>query len=166
MMAGISWVDWTLLAVLLLSMLVGVWRGLMFELMSLAGWVVAWFGAQYLAGDIGTWLPVGVPGSAGNALAAFVVAFVGILVAWALLARLIRVLVHATPLSMPDRVLGAGFGLLRGGVLLLALSTALALTPAAQSALWQQSEGARWLGVVLGGLKPLLPDAMARHLPA
>lgn len=165
-MASLSWVDWALLAVLLVSMLVGIWRGLMFELMSLLGWVVAWFGAQYLAAEIGPWLPVGSPGSAVNALAAFVVGFVGILVAWALLARLIRVLVHATPLSMPDRVLGAGFGLLRGAVLLLALATALALTPAAQSTPWQQSEGARWLGAVLGGLKPLLPEEMARHLPA
>lgn len=164
-MAALSGIDWALLAVLVLSVVVGLWRGLVFELMSLAGWVVAWVGAQFLARDLGRWLPVGEPGSAPNILAAFVIAFVAILVVWALLARLLRLLVHATPLSLPDRLLGAGFGLLRGGVLLLALATVLALTPAARWLPWQQSEGARWLGVVLHGIKPLLPEAMAQHLP-
>lgn len=164
-MAALSWIDWALLAVLLLSVLVGVWRGLVFEVMSLIGWVVAWVGAQLLGSELAPQLPVGQADSTARVLASFVVAFVGILLAWALLARLLRLLVHASPLSLPDRVLGGGFGLLRGGVLLLALATVLALTPAAQWAPWRQSEGARWLGVVLHGLKPLLPDDMARHLP-
>lgn len=164
-MAGLSWIDWSLLAVLVLSVGVGLWRGLVFELMSLAGWLVAWIGAQVLAPELGRWLPVAEPGSAANMLAAYVVAFFAILIVWTLLARLLRLLVHATPLSLPDRLLGGGFGLLRGGVLLLALATVLALTPAAQSLPWRQSEGARWLGVVLHGIKPLLPEAMAQHLP-
>ena len=74
-------------------------------------------------------------------------------------------MLHATPLSIPDRLLGAGFGLLRGGVLLLALATAVSLTPAAQSKPWQRSEGARWIGVAMLGLKPLLPAEVARYLP-
>lgn len=84
---------------------------------------------------------------------------------WALAARLVRLLLHATPLSVPDRLLGAGFGLLRGSVLLLAAATLVALTPAAQSATWKRSEGARWLGIAMLGLKPLLPSELARHLP-
>lgn len=164
-MAQLSWIDWALLAVLLLSVLVGVWRGLVFEVMSLIGWVVAWVGAQLLGSELAPWLPVGQTDSTARVLASFVVAFVGILLAWALLARLLRLLVHASPLSLPDRVLGGGFGLLRGGVLLLALATVLALTPAAQWAPWQQSEGARWLGAVLHGPAPLLPTDVARHLP-
>ena len=164
-MPDLSWIDWALLAALLLSVIVGLVRGFVFEVMSLVGWLVAWFGAQYLAQDLAPWLPVGAPGSALNLAAAYVLAFLGILILWALLARLLRLLIHATPLSVPDRLLGAGFGLLRGGVLLLALATVVALTPAAQSAPWQASEGARWLGIAMQGLKPLLPGDVARHLP-
>jgi hypothetical protein len=91
-------------------------------------------------------------------------AFVVALLAWALLARLVRLLIHATPLSIPDRLLGALFGALRGGVLLLALATVLALTPASQSAAWQGSHGARWLHQGLAALKPLLPEAVSRHI--
>ena len=86
----------------------------------------------------------------------------------AVLARLIRLLIHATPLSLPARLLGGGFGALRGGVLLLAVAAVVALTPAAQSAGWRSSKGARWLAQTLQALKPLLPDPAARwlHSPA
>jgi membrane protein required for colicin V production len=165
MLPELPWIDWTLLAVLLVSVVIGLVRGFVFEVMSLLGWLVAWFGAQYLAREVSPHVPVGTPGSAGNLAATYVLCFVAILIAWTLLARLARLLVQATPLSLPDRLLGAGFGLLRGGVLLLAVATVVALTPAAQSAPWQASEGARWLGIAMLGLKPLLPDELARYLP-
>ena len=164
-MDGLSWIDWALLAVLGLSVVAGLVRGFVFEVMSLVGWLVAWFGAQYLAPELRPWVPVGEPESTARLLVAYALAFVAILLAWALLARLVRLLIHATPLSLPDRLLGAGFGLLRGGVLLLALATVVTLTPAAQSAPWQASEGARWLGIAMQGLKPLLPGEVARHVP-
>lgn len=164
-MPELPWIDWTLLAVLAVSVVVGLVRGFVFEVMALMGWIVAWFGSQYLAREVSPHIPIGTPGSAGNMAAAYVLCFVGILLAWTLLARLVRLLVQATPLSVPDRLLGAGFGLLRGGVLLLALSTVVALTPAAQSKPWQRSEGARWIDAALAGLKPLLPAEVARYLP-
>ena len=164
-MPELPWIDWTLLAVLAVSVVVGLVRGFVFEVMALMGWIVAWFGSQYLAREVSPHIPVGAPGSAGNMAVAYVVCFVGILLVWALMARLVRMLIHATPLSVPDRLLGAGFGLLRGGVLLLALATVVALTPAAQSKPWQRSEGARWVDAALAGLKPLLPDEVARYLP-
>ena len=43
----LGWVDWTLLAVLALSVAVGLWRGLVFELMSLVGWFAAYLAAQW-----------------------------------------------------------------------------------------------------------------------
>lgn len=164
-MPELPWIDWALLAVLVVSMIVGLVRGFVFEVMSLVGWLVAWFGSQYLAREVAPHIPVGTPGSAGNMAVAYVLCFIGILVVWMLLARLVRLLIQATPLSIPDRLLGAGFGLLRGGVLLLAVATVVALTPAAQSTPWQRSEGARWLGVAMLGLKPLLPGELARYLP-
>jgi membrane protein required for colicin V production len=160
-----GWIDWTLLAVLAASVLVGLWRGLVFELMSLVGWVVAYAVAQVASPQVGDYVPIGAPGSALHQGAAFAATFVLALLAWALLSRLVRLVVHATPLTVLDRVLGAGFGLLRGGVLLLALATLVAFTPAVRSSAWQASQGAAWLAQALQGLKPVLPMAVARHLP-
>jgi len=162
---GLGWVDLALLAVLLLSVLVGLVRGVVFELMSLAGWVVAWFAAQWFAAELAPHLPVGARGSALNHAAAFVICFVAALVVWGLLARLIRMLVHATPLSLPDRALGAVFGLLRGAVLLMAVATVMALTPLGKSKAWRESQGAVWLNTAMQGLKPVLPSQVAKLLP-
>ena len=81
------------------------------------------------------------------------------------LKRLIRLLLHATPLSLVDRLLGLLFGALRGLVLLLALAVVVGLTPLAKSPAWQQSRGAAGLIAVLHGLLPLLPPQLAQHLP-
>jgi len=164
-MPALGWVDWTLLAVLALSVVVGLWRGLVFELMSLVGWVVADVAAQLFSPQVAAQLPVGLPGSALNQGAGFALSLIGVLIAWTLLARLVRLLVHATPLTVVDRTLGAAFGLVRGSVLLLALATLVAFTPAARSQPWQDSQGAIWLRVALQGIKPVLPAEVARHLP-
>lgn len=161
-----GWVDWTLLAVLLISVAVGLWRGLVFEVLSLAGWLAAYIAAQVFAATAAPLLPIGTPGGALNQGAALTLVFVLALVIWALASRLLRMVIHATPLQLVDRVLGAGFGLVRGAVLLLAVATAVSLTPAVRSPAWQHSQGAAWLAGLLHGLKPVLPASLAQHLPA
>jgi membrane protein required for colicin V production len=158
-------VDAALLAALLVSVLLGLVRGLVYELMGLAGWVVAYFAAAWLAPQAAPYIPVGVPGSALNHSAALLACFIAVLVAWGLLARVMSLLVKATPLSFLDRVLGAVFGALRGGVLLLLVATVVALTPAAQSPAWQASTAAPLLTGAVKGVKTLLPPDLARWLP-
>lgn len=160
----IGWVDAALIAVLVISVIVGVIRGFVFELLSLVGWVAAWFAAQWFAPQAAPYIPVGSIGSALNLGAAFAVVFVAALIVWAIGARLIRLLIHATPLSIVDRGLGAVFGLLRGVVLLLAVTVAVGLTPAGKSSAWHQSRGAGVLAALLDGLMPLLPPQVAGHL--
>ena len=162
----LNWIDWSLLAVLVLSVLVGIWRGLTFELMSLVGWLVAYVLAQAYSAQVASHIPIGDAGTSLNQGAAFVATFVGVLLAWSVLARLLRMVVRATPLTVLDRLLGAVFGLLRGALVLLAVATAVAFTPAAQSYEWKASRGGAWLGALLHGIKPLLPADVARHLPA
>lgn len=162
----LSGLDWVMLALLSVSLVVGLVRGFVFESLSLAGWVVAWFVAQWAAPLLAPSLPIGAPGTPLNQGAAFAMAFLLALIAWALLARLVRMLIHATPLSLIDRLLGAGFGLLRGLVILLAAASAVAMTPAVKSDTWLASQGARILDKTLQALKPLLPDSAARLLPA
>ena len=61
-----GWVDWALLAVLAVSVVVGLWRGLVFEVLSLVGWVVAFFAAQAFAPFAAAYVPVGVPRQSGH----------------------------------------------------------------------------------------------------
>ena len=162
----LGWVDLTLLAVLALSIVIGLVRGLVFEVLSLLGWVAAYFAAQWLGPEVAPYVPIGTPGSALNQGAAFALTFIASLIVWGLGARLVRLLISTSPLSLPDRVLGAGFGALRGMVLLLAIATVVALTPAVRAPAWRTSHGAAWLDALLQELKPMLPNEVAQHLPA
>ena len=164
-MGELGWIDLVLLGILAGSIIVGLWRGLVFELMSLVGWLVAYVLAQMFSPDLAAHLPVGTPGSALNAGVAFAITFVVVLIVWSLLARLASLLIHATPLTLIDRLLGAVFGALRGLVLLLALATLVAFTPAVDAPAWQHSQGARWLNFVLQAISSFLPESIARHLP-
>lgn len=156
--------DLAMLVVLLLSMALGAWRGLIFEVMSLLGWLAAYLAAHWFSASLAPHVPVGSPGSPLNHAAAFALAFIAALIVWGLLARLLKMLVHATPLSGVDRLLGALFGVLRGGVLLLAAAAVVMRTPWAETPTWQQSAGAAVLRVVLTGLKPALPKRIADQL--
>jgi membrane protein required for colicin V production len=149
--------DWGLLALLAASVLVGLWRGLVYELLSLAGWLVAWLVAQWYGPALAAWLPLGQPGSASRSAAGFVVAFIAALVIWSLLAKLARLLISATPLQLIDRLLGAAFGLVRGGVILLVLATVISYTPFSNSTWWRASRSAAWLDQAVQVLRPLWP---------
>jgi membrane protein required for colicin V production len=164
-LGAVGWVDWALLAVLAVSVVAGLVRGLVFEVLSLLGWVVGWMAALWFAADIAPHLPVGEPGSKLNHAAAFAACFVVTVIVWALGARLVRMLLHTTPLTTIDRLLGAGFGFVRGALLLLVVAAVVGLTPASQSSDWQRSHGAAWLQATVDGLKPWLPPQTRRLLP-
>ena len=163
-MSSVSLTDWVLLTALLLSMLVGVWRGLVFEVLSVLGWVAAFFAAQWLAPTVAAWLPMASASPSMRFAAAFVLTFVAAVFAAGLLAALMRKLVSAAGLRPADRALGALFGVVRGVILLLAVTVAIDMTPLKSSDWWQASHGAPILSAVLNGLKPILPLQFARYL--
>ena len=157
-------VDGVLLLILLLSALIGMWRGLVYEVLSLATWVAAFVLAQAYAGRAAAVLPLGEMSPALRTAAGFVLVFVGCAFAGGMLAWLVKRMVSAVGLRPIDRVLGAAFGLLRGAVVLLAVAVVVGLTPLRGQAGWQASSVARALGESLHVLRPMLPESVARHL--
>ncbi|MDM0030661.1 CvpA family protein [Variovorax sp. J22P271] len=157
--------DWIAVALLLVSMLLGLVRGLVFEVISLAGWVVAFVAAQWLAEDVGRWLPFGDPAASWRYAAGFVLVFVGVAFGVGLLAALTRKLVAAIGLRPVDRILGGVFGVARGAVAMLAVAVVVHLLALSDSAWWHGSRSAIVLDAALQGLKPALPDKLASYLP-
>jgi membrane protein required for colicin V production len=164
---SLSWVDLALLLLLLISIGLGVWRGLVFEMMSLAGWVVAYFAAPPLAPVVEELLPASMTGGLSPAVAhvaALAIAFFAVLIVWSLASRLVKMLIQASPLSPLDRLGGAGFGALRGVFIALLLVLVVGASPLAQSATWKASLAAPVLTGVLHDVAPLLPQPLARFV--
>jgi membrane protein required for colicin V production len=153
------------LAVLLVSLLVGAWRGLVVEVVSLVAWVAAFILAQWFAPDAAAWLPMGTASEVVRYAAGFVLVFVATLFAGALVGFLISKLLSAVGLGAINRLLGALFGVLRGVVLILAAAVVIGMTPWKSSSSWQESVGARWATAALGILKPVLPQEFGKYLP-
>jgi membrane protein required for colicin V production len=155
MAVDLGWVDIAFAAFLALSVVVGLLRGFVFELLSLAGWFAAYFVGLWFTPSFQPYIHVGAPGSTLNYGTTFACVFIVTLIVWSLGARLVRALIRATPLSPIDRLLGAGFGFVRGLVVLLVVATVVGISPWGRSPAWQRSQGVAWLNGVLHELKPM-----------
>jgi membrane protein required for colicin V production len=158
--------DWACIGILLASMVVGAWRGLVVEVISLASWAVAFVLAQWFAPDLAAKLPMAGAGEQVRYAAGFVLVFVATLFAGALIGYLLSKLLSAVGMGAINRLLGALFGLARGVVLILAITVVVGMTPFKTSREWQASVGVRWATSALGLLKPVLPQEFGKYLPS
>ncbi len=104
--------DFAILTILLVSLLLGLWRGLVYEVLSLVGWPVAFVLSKLYGGSIAPMMP-GAQETMRLALG-YAVVFIVVLIAWGVLAWLLSKLVKAVGMGWLDRSLGALFGALRG----------------------------------------------------
>ena len=133
---------------------------------TLAGWVVAYVASPFVAPFIERFIPIEKVGPTLLHALGLVLAFVLVLLIWGIGAKLIRALIHATPLGVLDRLGGAGFGVLRAVLLALLTTVIVAMTPAVHSAPWVESQIVPYLQVTLTQVKPLLPSALHDYIPA
>nr|WP_246387592.1 CvpA family protein [Chiayiivirga flava] len=159
-----TWVDIVLLAILGLSALVGLWRGFVVEVMSLAVWAAAFWLAFAFGDDVAALFEQAVQSPSARLFLGYAVLFIGALIVGGLATWLMGKLVQSTGLSGTDRLLGLGFGLLRGAALCCVLVLLFGFTPMPQDAWWRESRvlpgfqsGAEWL-------RGWLPAAVAERV--
>ena len=157
--------DWVVLAVLLASLVLGAWRGLVYEVLSVASWIAAFLVAQLFAPDVALMLPMGQAPEVARYAAAFVLVFIGVVFAGGLVGWVTKKLVESVGLRPVDRTLGAAFGVLRGVVLLMALAVVVNMSPLRQEAWWSESKGAAMSTAAVKQLKPVLPEQFGQYLP-
>ncbi|MEO8121374.1 MAG: CvpA family protein [Rhodoferax sp.] len=158
--------DWIFLAVLMASLALGAWRGLIYEVFSVVSWIAAFILAQWFAPDVAQKLPMSGSAEPVRYAAGFALVFVLSVFAGSLLAKLVQKLFAAAGLQPADRALGAAFGLVRGLVVVLAATVVISMSPLKSSEWWQESVGAGMTVAALKGLKPVLPDEFGRYLPS
>ena len=156
--------DWAFLAVLAVSLLIGAWRGLVYEVLSVLGWALSFYLAQWLAPDVAGRLPLQGASEPVRYAAAFCLIFIVAVLLAGLVAVLFKKMIEAIGLRPVDRTLGAAFGLVRGVILLLALAVVINMTAFKSSPWWLESTGSGLLTAALKGLKPVLPEQFAKYL--
>lgn len=155
--------DYAVLGVLGLSLLWALFRGLVRELVSMAGWVAA----VVLSFMFTTTLARMLPESLGTVLTpvlAFLIIFIGTWVASGLVGLALSKLIDAAGLSWTDRLLGALFGLARGLILILVAVMLAGLTPLPREPFWRNAMLSAPLETAVTALKPLLPEGLAQRI--
>lgn len=139
-------VDFIIIGIVVFSLLVSLWRGFVSEVLSLAGWVIAFFVASKFYQPMSALLlqidSVYLQNSdyLRNGIAVAIL-FIATLIISGIINALLAQLVDKTGLSGTDRVLGAGFGILRGIFIVAAMLFFLdTFTQFSQSALWKESQ--------------------------
>lgn len=162
--------DFAVMAILLVSLLFGLWRGLVYEVLSLAGWPVAFLLSKLFAGDVAPMMPgpalSNIEGTQETMriMLAYTVVFVAALIVWGVLAWLFSRLVKAVGLGWLDRVLGGLFGVLRGGLVILVLVWLAGMTSVPEQPFWRTAQTSKTAEDVALLTKVWLPDNIAQRV--
>ena len=156
--------DYLVLFVLVSSVVISTLRGLVKEILSLLGWVVAFVVANAYGAQLAPLLPEVIPGATTRLIVAFVALFLGVRILMGLLSLAIGALVEATGLSLADRGLGGLFGLARGIVIVLAAVILCGMTSIPQQAFWKDALLSPMAETGARTVKPFLPAALAQHV--
>lgn len=151
-----SSLDWVVLAILAGSSLLGLMRGLVKEVFSLAAWVLAFIGARLFAPTLAPLLP-GIENPALQQGLAWVLVFILVLFGAGLAGGLLAGLVKLVGLGAYDRLLGGLFGLLRGVAAVVALALLAGMTALPQTQTWQTAMSREPLELAARKVAPWLP---------
>lgn len=156
--------DYAVLGVLTVSSLLGLWRGVVSEVLALVAWVAAFLAAREWAGWAGGNLAGLVAEPALRYAAGFVAVMAGVLVLFALGRWLLSLLLKAVGLGPLDRLLGAMFGLARGALIVLAVVLVAGMTSLPKLRWWQEARLAPPLETAAIAAKPWLPADIAKRI--
>ena len=156
--------DWSVLALVILSMLFAFFRGVTRELIALVAWVLGFVAAVALTPLLGGMLPEIGTNPVLRYLLAFIAVFIGCLVLGALIAWPLATVIHKAGLGFVDRFLGAVFGAARGVVLVMSFVLVAGLTTLPRLDWWQNAALAPPLAVAALSLKPWLPPEWGGRL--
>ncbi|WP_429945897.1 CvpA family protein [Bibersteinia trehalosi] len=138
-------VDAIIIGIIVFSLMVSLWRGFIREVLSLAGWVVAFFIASKFYPNLSAVLlgldsPYLQNEYLRNGIAAAIL-FIAVLIMSGIVNTLLSQLADKTGLTGTDRVLGAAFGVLRGVFIVAGLLFFIGrFTLFDQSDLWKESQ--------------------------
>nr|WP_307742782.1 CvpA family protein [Massilia varians] len=152
------------LFVLVSSVIISTLRGLVKEILSLLGWIVAFVVANAYGAELAPMLPELLPGETARLIMAFVLLFLGVRILMGLLSLAIGALITATGLSLADRGLGGLFGLARGIVIVLAAVILCGMTSIPQQDFWRNALLSPMAETGARTVKPFLPAALAQHV--
>ncbi|HZP88623.1 MAG TPA: CvpA family protein [Burkholderiales bacterium] len=156
--------DLVIVAIVVLSALFALSRGLIREVIALASWIVALVAAFAYAGPLASQFDMAKTSPVLTPVLAFGAIFIGVLIVGAVIAAMLSGAVRAIGLGWLDRLLGAAFGVVRGAVIVVIAVLLAGLTTLPQTQWWQNSALAPPFVAAASEFRDWLPPAWAGRL--
>lgn len=158
-----SWVDFTILAIITASALMGAIRGFVREAFSLVTWILAFVLSFTYCDRLAEVFSKAIARASLRYWISFLIIFVVVLIIGAVINFLIAKLIKNAGLGLGDRILGFLFGIARGILLIsliLMLGTASSLT---HSAGWHNAQLIPYFKPLIAWGDKLLPNSVAAY---
>ena len=153
--------DWVITAVVAVSAVLGIWRGVVKEVLSIAGWLVGLFLAFRYSTDLAAHLGFfSAFGEVGRVALAAILIVIATLVVFALFGALLRLIIRAVSGGFGDAIMGLIFGLLRGAVIVVVCVFLATFTSAPQTKWWQKSTLIPYAQAAISWVRPLMPESL------
>ncbi|MFP4137586.1 MAG: CvpA family protein [Halomonas sp.] len=136
---ALTWLDWLFIALLAVTGITGLLRGLVREALGLAAWIVALLAARVLAQPLADLLAGVIDSPDGRLVLAFVLVILGVVLACGIVIRLVQAAVEWVGMGLVNRLLGAAFGVAKGAAILVLVTIVIGLTPLARLEAWQEA---------------------------
>ena len=127
-MLTLHWIDYVIIGLIGLSVITGLFRGFVKELVALSVWIVAIWLALHYSQLASSWLQAYIADKTIRTIAAFVGILVVTVLLGGLLNTLLSFILHRSGLSGTDRTLGLGLGFVRGVFIVALLMLVLKMT--------------------------------------
>lgn len=157
--------DFVVMAILAVSGLLGLLRGLLKEVLSLMAYVLAFVAAIWWGPTVYGWLEAYIDTAMLRMGVAYAAVFLVVLLGVGLVNMTLAALIRTTGLTPADHGLGAIFGLARGLLIVLVLVALGGYTPLPQEPWWQDAMFSHSATEALRHIKLWLPPSLATWLP-
>lgn len=156
--------DYLVLLILLCSIVISTFRGLVREVLSLVSWAVAFFVANAYGESLSILLPEVIPGVLTRLIVAFVALFIGVRLLMSLVTMAVEAGIRSSGLSVVDRGLGGLFGLGRGIIIVMTVVLLCGLTALPSQPVWTQALLSPLAETAAITIKPYLPGELAQRI--
>lgn len=154
--------DFAVMAILLFSLMLGLWRGFIHEVLSLLGWPIAFMLSNIYADRIARLIPL--TQEVLRLTVVYALMFIIVLIAWGILVMLLTKLLKAMGSGWSDRALGGLFGLLRGALVVLVLVLLAGTTAIPDHVFWRNAQMSKTVEDAALLTKSWLPDNIAQRV--
>lgn len=149
-----------------ISILVGIYRGFVKEVLSLGSWLLAGLVAFRFGEQVSVYIKPYVPQEPLDLAIAYVAVFIVALILFSIISHLISQIFASSGMGGIDRSLGSVFGAIRAGVIVAILIGVGTFMSMNEHEWWTSSQFLPYFEPLLEWMKTFLPEAIVKKIEA